>query len=102
MADDYTPTTEDVRYRYLDYREREGDVDPGEFDRWLAGVIAEKRAEWEGEQGEVKWEYRARWDGDDSLWFSVAPERVDQWLSEGYEVQKHALTPWVPVNEEEA
>lgn len=51
------------------------------------------------EQGEVKWEYRARWDGDDSLWFSVAPESVGQWLSEGYEVQKHALTPWTTITE---
>lgn len=37
------PLTTEVEERYA------------EFDRWLARVIAEKRAEWEAEQGEPEW-----------------------------------------------
>lgn len=64
--DDYTPTTEDVEECYamsgdgLDFkraamRRRE------DFRRWLAEMLAahdaEKRAEWEAEQGEPEWEW---------------------------------------------
>lgn len=54
---DYTPTTEDVRYRYIDYREKEGDYTPGEFAWWLAAHDAEVRASVLAEQGEPEWEY---------------------------------------------
>ena len=59
---DYTPTTEEVREEYaLGLNEGVGagwyDEHRVEFDRWLAAHDAEKRAEWEAEQGETEWEY---------------------------------------------
>ena len=55
---DYTPTTEEVREDYaLGRNEVVGagwyDEHRVEFDRWLAAHDAEKRAEWEAEQGET-------------------------------------------------
>ena len=54
---DYTPTTEEVREDYaLGRNEVVGagwyDQHRAEFDRWLAAHDAEKRAEWEAEQGD--------------------------------------------------
>lgn len=49
MADDYTPTTEEVRGFYIQAGEDWGDgvtKSAAEFDRWLAAL----RAEWEAEQ----------------------------------------------------
>ena len=48
---DYVPTTEEVRIKYrLSSGRQPGDF--AEFDRWLAAHDAEKRAEWEAEQGD--------------------------------------------------
>ena len=48
---DYTPTTEEVRIKYrLSSGRQPGDF--AEFNRWLAAHDAEKRAEWEAEQGD--------------------------------------------------
>lgn len=58
---DYTPTTEEVVNAFAQtgvwlpiagYAELRG-----AFGRWLAAHDAEKRAEWEAEQGETEWEY---------------------------------------------
>ncbi|MGN7978222.1 hypothetical protein ACTJJ4_11675 [Microbacterium sp. 22195] len=51
---DYTPTTEEVREQYwaASGDRRRGSSAWGEFDRWLAAHDAQKRAEWEAEQGE--------------------------------------------------
>ncbi len=62
---DYTPTTEEVREDYaIGLNEGVGagwyDHRRVEFDRWLAAHDAEKRAEWEAEQGETEWEYECR------------------------------------------
>ena len=53
MTDDYTPTTEEVREQYwaASGDRRRGSSAWGEFDRWLAAHDAQKRAEWEAEQG---------------------------------------------------
>ncbi len=56
VADDYTPTTEEVRGFYIQAGEDWGDgvtKSAAEFDRWLAAL----RAEWEAEQGEPEWEW---------------------------------------------
>lgn len=51
-SDDYTPTTDEVREFWASRQTYEHDwtIDTARsiFDRWFAGVIAEKRAEWEG------------------------------------------------------
>lgn len=49
-----------------------------------------------------EWEYRARWDGDDSLWFGVAAERVSDWIAEGYEVQRRRKQVWEVVPDDRA
>ena len=54
---DYTPTTEDIRGRIVQRGIGWGFYGLEEFDRWLAAHDAEKRAEWEAEQGETEWEY---------------------------------------------
>ena len=45
MADDYTPTTTEVREYYM--KSAEADDRRDEFNRWLAARDAQKRAEWE-------------------------------------------------------
>ena len=50
----YTPTTEDVETHWADVGFA---GDRASFRRWLATHDAEKRAEWEAEQGETEWEY---------------------------------------------
>ena len=49
---DYTPTTEAIRGRIIQRGIGWGFYGLDEFDRWLATHDAEKRAEWEAEQGE--------------------------------------------------
>lgn len=81
----------------------------GIFDAWLAAHDAEKRAEWEAEQGEVQWEYGWSW--------ADQPEGVIPYHPECSETERRELTanrsrriapvtnyrrkagPWVPVNE---
>lgn len=68
MTDDYTPTTQAVRLNYITanagpYRGGEANA-AAAFDRWLAAHDAEKRAEWEAEQGEAEWEYGLTWEPD--------------------------------------
>ena len=53
---DYTPTTEAIRGRIIQRGIGWGFYGLDEFDRWLAAHDAEKRAEWEAEQGETEWE----------------------------------------------
>ena len=50
---DYTPTTEAIRGRIIQRGIGWGFYGLDEFDRWLATHDAEKRAEWEAEQGET-------------------------------------------------
>jgi hypothetical protein len=64
VADDYTPTTEEVREAVAEwawsrrmFRPELSQSDGREADRWLAAHDAEKRAEWEAEQAETEWEY---------------------------------------------
>ena len=49
---DYTPTTEAIRGRIIQRGIGWGFYGLDEFDRWLATHDAEKRAEWEAEQGD--------------------------------------------------
>lgn len=65
---EYTPTTDEMLDGYVTMRRREIPGDRvlasvqalGEAERWLAAHDAEKRAEWEAEQGETEWEYGTR------------------------------------------
>lgn len=104
MADDYTPTTEVVRGRHnanatLDSRTwRMADA---EFDRWLAAHDAEKRAEWEGEQGETEWGM-GYWTGRGALFVDEAVNeedahfRVEHSIVYDFVVSRQA-TPWLPI-----
>ena len=111
MPDDYTPTTEEVRnhYAYGCGPEHTWAETREDFDRWLGAHDAEKRAEWEAEQGEVEWEYGWSW--------ADQPDEVNPYHPECSETERRELTanrsrriapvtnyrrkagPWVPVNE---
>lgn len=65
VADDYTPTTEEVREAIAEwawsrrmFRPELGQSDGKEGDRWLAGHDAEVRAAALAEQGEPEWEWK--------------------------------------------
>ena len=109
MADDYTPTTAEVRERFIDgfpidtwavSRDQCGQ----DFDAWLAAHDAEKRAEWEAEQGEVEWEYAVQTRIHSIVPAynrSVAESMVEHDLryQSGRVVRRRKAGPWVPVNE---
>ena len=60
MTDDYTPTTAEVIRKYATgatWQRQRFSAGEDEFIRWLAAHDAQKRAEWEAEQGELEWEY---------------------------------------------
>ena len=77
---DYTPTTEAIRGRIIQRGIGWGFYGLDEFDRWLATHDAEKRAEWEAEQGET--EYGATNVDDDR------PVSIRDTLAEAVEAQK--------------
>ena len=93
----YTPTTEDVETHWADVGFA---GDRASFRRWLATHDAEKRAEWEAEQGETEWEYLVShaWDGRQVI--TTIPQRFspEQWVVERRQVIfKKILTEWLPV-----
>lgn len=118
MADNYTPTTEEVRGDYAnfqlpaeggDFRDEYADGLAG-FDRWLAAHDADKRAEWEAEQGEVEWEYSiayprcGEWYTDGVEPFESERDALDDlekgdYLSSDRVVRRRKAGEWVPVNE---
>lgn len=100
------PTTEDVREAYSEMSGWDISADEADaaFDSWLAGVIAEKRAEWEAEQGEVEWEYGTRCPMPEC----TEPHLLDE--NDGSRQPEESLWrrtkardvptgPWMPVNE---
>ena len=112
---DYTPTAEDVREDYAIGRNEE--VGAGwygqhraEFDRWLAAHDAEKRAEWEAEQG---WEYAigaqsedrpgkfwrdSDWDTTTELHEALGDlEDALPVFSNAVVIRRRPSTPWLPV-----
>lgn len=101
-SDDYTPTTEDVRAdfgRSLLWPAAQSPDRTAAFDRWLAAHVAEKRAEWEAEQGETEWEY-----GNEMLMnnhtqiYPASSEfmaKAQAWLWPMYRRRKAG--PWLPV-----
>lgn len=84
----------------------------GIFDAWLAAHDAEKRAEWEAEQGEVEWEYGAQHSqGTNPHPSRKQAEEMVAWHAAG-DARKHPTArgksklvrrrkagEWVPVNE---
>lgn len=98
---DYTPTTADVRdhYAYGCGPEHTWPESCAYFDHWLAQYTAEKRAEWEAEQGETEWEY-----GNEMLMnnhtqiYPASSEfmaKAQAWLWPMYRRRKAG--PWMPV-----
>lgn len=64
MADDYTPTMSDIEDSWTCAHVSEeltAERSREAFKEALAAHDAEKRAEWEGEQGEPEWEYAWNW-----------------------------------------
>ena len=105
---DYTPTTNEVRNAWWRDQCPEGDLDFDDvynaaFDRWLAVHDAEKRAEWEAEQGEVEWETGWFCEWDDGSGVSRLLMGAETWGPRGRVFQmrrrKPSPNPWVPVNE---
>ena len=104
MADDYTPTTTEVREYYM--KSAEADDRRDEFNRWLAGRDAQKRAEWEAEQGEPEWEYGV-YDPSSNEVDPCGTEPVTResftgirWEETGeHIVKRRAPGPWLPVDE---
>lgn len=119
MADDYTPTMEKLRMAWIASRwesagqlRSEGSDD--EFDRAIAAHDAEKRAEWEAEQGEVEWEYGVGWEYLGRTFGFRMADRLsaeshiaqnpheDEDFGPSYLVRRTKDVPageWVPVNE---
>jgi len=108
---DYTPTTKEiiehwsaVRGQAIDPAARDRPLERAEmFRRWLAARDAEKRAEWEAEQGEVEWEHGVGYFGDrgDIARFSsaaVADEAANLRLGD-VRLRRRKAGPWVAANE---
>lgn len=102
---DYTPTTQAVRLNYITanagpYRGGEANA-AAAFDRWLAAHDAQKRAEWEAEQGEGHAEYAEYAVEFDGGITQVSDDRGDvedwvQWIVGGRLVQREVYTTrWV-------
>ena len=117
---DYTPTTEQVEFAYAndsedEYRDpigypalvRQNKV---EFRRWLAAHDAEKRAEWEAEQGETEWEYIAQFGhvkGEERITAEAAIQSAREVLDDypldfpeselPLQVLRRPLVGWLPV-----
>lgn len=107
-SDDYTPTTEEVRAdfgRSLLWPAAQSPDRTAAFDRWLAAHVAEKRAEWEAEQGEPEWEYACRDDRTGSVTSVGAPwmdhEYAERVTANEYPymagVRRRKAGPWLPV-----
>lgn len=108
MTDDYTPTTRGVRQGYASGKLHRREMMPvaakKAFDRWLAQYTAEKRAEWEAEQGETEWEVERGLllkIGDTWAETEWEPEQFDDVIA-GYPHNEYAraerrVTPWLPV-----
>ena len=98
---DYTPTTEAIRGRIIQRGIGWGFYGLDEFDRWLAAHDAEKRAEWEAEQGETEWEYGH--DCDESrATHHKNPSPQNPWQSMGActsatDYRRCKAGPWLPV-----
>lgn len=104
---EYAPTTGEVRRRYA-YARSAGHKNQSavaEFDRWLAAHDAEKRSEWEAEQGaeEPEWEYRVSGDGG----FRTSASSLHHAMKcrvGGDRIEKRTKAvpagPWVPVEQE--
>lgn len=102
---DYTPTTGEIRDHWRSaWSPRNPEAADASFDGWLAGVIAEKRAEWEAEQGETEWE----WSGDSIAFPGTSLMRVyavranaELYMQPGYRlVCRRKAGPWMPVEGE--
>ena len=106
---DYTPTTEDVLEDYAIGRNEEVgagwyDQHRAEFSRWLAAHDAEKRAEWEAEQGETEWEYGVSREVATPMSSREAAERQIELMAKkpkGYRLTanlvRRRVAPWLPV-----
>lgn len=116
MADDYTPTTQAVRLNYITANAgpyRGGGANAAAaFDRWLAAHDAEKRAEWEAEQG-TRRVFAAAYRAPNGRVISIggetvvqehAQKTVDEFAREddegpAYFLASRIVPQWVPVNE---
>lgn len=108
MADDYTPTMARLRREYIEMREAAfgfSDLYAAEWDRAVVAHVAEKRAEWEAEQGEPEWEYACRDDRTGSVTSVGAPwmdhEYAERVTANEYPymagVRRRKAGPWLPV-----
>lgn len=122
---EYTPTTERVRDTWANMLFEGGASDEeiadpewerarseAQFDRWLAQYTAEKRAEWEAEQG---WEYAIGaeyedrpgkfWRDDEWSTTTELPEALDMLdtalpiFSNVKILRRRPSTPWLPVEQ---
>ena len=114
---DYTPTTEDVEVYFalglVEYspgnRHTISAAHDG-FRRWLAAHDAEKRAEWEAEQGETEWEYIAQFGhvrGEERITAEAAIQSAREVLDDypldfpeselPMQVLRRPLVGWLPV-----
>ena len=107
---DYTPTTEAIRGRIIQRGIGWGFYGLDEFDRWIAAHDAEKRAEWEAEQG---WEYAigaqsedrpgkfwrdSDWDTTTELHEALGDlEDALPVFSNAVVIRRRPSTPWLPV-----
>ena len=102
---EYTPKTDDVREDYAIGRNEV--IGAGwysqhraEFDSWLAAHDAEKRAEWEAEQGETEW--GVAYEQSDGLFVDPAVDEQDaHYRVDGSSVYDLVVSrksnPWLPV-----
>lgn len=119
MSEPYTPTTEEVADDYsaawdsdADLHEDERAISRARFYRWLAQYTAEKRAEWEAEQG-TRRVFAAAYRAPNGRVISIggetvvqehAQKTVDEFAREddegpAYFLASRIVPPWVPVNE---
>lgn len=107
---DYTPTTATVRERFADGFGLNYARALEDFDRWIAAHDAEKRAEWEAEQG---WEYAigaqsedrpgkfwrdSDWDTTTELHEALGDlEDALPVFSNAVVIRRRPSTPWLPV-----
>lgn len=94
---DYTPTTEAIRGRIIQRGIGCGFYGLEEFDRWLTAHDAEKRAEWEAEQGETEYIVRDHYGGLWTLTSSLDEARHYVLREPGTVMEQRKVTPWLPV-----
>lgn len=106
VADDYTPTTDEVREFWASRQTYEHDwtIDTARsiFDRWFAGMIAAKRAEWKAESGEEEFLVL---DGSGDFWAMTSTLlEADHYALQkpGATIQQRHCTPWLPVTNTES